>query len=217
LRWLGNENVQLQLLQFHGDFYCIEYHRNEVACNGLLFNNIYIQPHISLGKIKFQEIEELICKMEKENRSGKQFSDSVLKSYLQLILAICSKEKASQIDDKITHRPLEKKLLEFQQLLEKYFSTERSPDFYAKQLALSSSSFGKKVKFQFGKTPTQLIQERVILEAKKLLHLTHKSVKEIAADLHFDDEFYFSRYFKKEVALSPTHFRQRVGISIVAK
>jgi len=35
-------------LQFHGDFYCIEYHKARVACNGLLFNNIYIEPSVIL-------------------------------------------------------------------------------------------------------------------------------------------------------------------------
>ena len=63
----------------------------------------------------------------------------------------------------------------------------------------------------------QLIQERVTLEAKKLLHLTYKSVKEIAAELNFEDEFYFSRYFKKNVGVSPLRYREKVGISIVAK
>ena len=57
----------------------------------------------------------------------------------------------------------------------------------------------------------------MILEAKKLLHLTYKSIKEIAQELDFEDEFYFSRYFKKEVGLSPKQFRDSVGISIVAK
>src|SRR5690606_41317452 len=104
-----------------------------------------------------------------------------------------------------------------QDLLENHFLRERSPSFYANEMAMSSSSFSKKVKRQFGKSPSQLIQERVVLEAKKLLHLTHKTVKEIAADLRFDDEFYFSRNFKKEVGLSPTHFRKTVGISVVAK
>jgi len=55
-----------------------------------------------------------------------------------------------------------------------------------------------------------------VLEAKKQLHLTHKSIKEIAFDLNFEDEFYFSRFFKKNVGLSPKHFRESVGISIVA-
>ena len=82
---------------------------------------------------------------------------------------------------------------------------------------LSTSAFGKKIKQQFGKTPTQLIQDRVILEAKKLLHLTHKSVKEISAELNFEDEFYFSRYFKKSVGLSPLRYREDAGISIAAR
>lgn len=40
--------LKTRRLQFHGDFYCIEYHKKEVACNGLLFNNIYQQPYINL-------------------------------------------------------------------------------------------------------------------------------------------------------------------------
>src|SRR5690606_20826512 len=89
LKWLGSTNASLKLLQFHGDFYCIEYHKKEVACNGFLFNNVYLQPYISLTESKFQEITDLTVKMEKEAGTEKQFSDSVVKSYLQLILAIC--------------------------------------------------------------------------------------------------------------------------------
>ena len=73
------------------------------------------------------------------------------------------------------------------------------------------------VKKQYGKTPSKLIRERLTLEAKRLLHLTYKSIKEIAHELGFNDEFYFSRYFKKEVGVSPKVFREKVGISIAAK
>lgn len=83
--------------------------------------------------------------------------------------------------------------------------------------AFSVSAFSKKVKKHFGKTPTQLLQERTILEAKKQLHLTNQSVKEIASNLGFEDEFYFSRYFKNAVGISPTFYRDQVGISEVAK
>ncbi|WP_372933434.1 helix-turn-helix domain-containing protein [Mariniphaga sediminis] len=217
LRWLGNPSSKIKRIEFHGDFYCIEYHKAEVACNGLLFNNIYLQPYISLPKSKFQEISTLTGKMEKETESNKRFSESVVKSYLQLILAICSNEKDHQFGNKFTRQHYKNKILSFQDMLDTHFQTERSPSFYAEKLSMSSSSFNKKVKSQFGKTPTQLIQERVILEAKKLLHLTFKTVKEVAAELNFDDEFYFSRYFKNKVGLSPKHFREKVGISIVAK
>lgn len=135
--------------------------------------------------------------MDFENQNKINFSDAVLRSYLQLLLAICSREKALQIDDTLLEHPFETQLLEFQSLLEQHFILQRTPSFYANVLAMSPSSFSKKVKQQFGKTPTKLIQERVVLEAKKQLHLTHKSVKEIASLLNFDDEYYFSRYFKK--------------------
>lgn len=215
LKWLDSTVTKVALLQFHGDFYCIEYHKKEVACNGFLFNNIYLQPHISLNEIKFQEISQLLVKMEKEVETYRRFSASVLKSYLQLILAISSNEKDNQIG--LIQEGNVNELFIFQDLLESHFRQERNASFYAQKLAMSLSSFSKKIKSQFGKTPTQLIQERVILEAKKLLHLTFKTVKEVAIELNFDDEFYFSRYFKKEVGLSPTHFREKVGISIVAK
>jgi AraC-like DNA-binding protein len=68
-----------------------------------------------------------------------------------------------------------------------------------------------------GKIPSKLIQERLVLESKGQLHLTAKSIKEIAADLQYKDEFYFSRFFKKMVGVSPKVFRKRVGLSIVAE
>ncbi|GGG44363.1 helix-turn-helix domain-containing protein [Bizionia arctica] len=217
LKWHGSTSSKVKLLQFHGDFYCIEYHKKEVACNGLLFNNIYLQPYISLNNIKFQEIVQLIDKMEIEVEANKRFSKSILKSYLQLILAICSSEKDDQLGNRLSQQTNSNELFIFQELLELHFHKERNSSFYANKLSMSLSSFSKKIKIQFGKTPTQIIQERVILEAKKLLHLTFKTVKEVAIELNFDDEFYFSRYFKKEVGLSPTHFREKVGISVVAK
>ncbi|GAB3654750.1 helix-turn-helix transcriptional regulator [Echinicola sediminis] len=217
LQLLDGFSGKIILLQFHGDFYCIEYHKEEVACNGFLFNNIYLQPFISLEKKRFYELLQITEKMGEEFTFNRRFSDAVLKSYLQLLLAICSSEKADILDVEFQQGPVNPIIHRFQELLEDSFKTERSPSFYAEHLAMSSSSLSKKIKAHFGKTPTQLIQERVILEAKKLLHLTHKPVFEIATELGFDDEFYFSRYFKKEVGLSPTYFRSTVGISIVAK
>ena len=218
-KWSEDGNIPVRLLTFHGDFYCIEYHKKEVACNGLLFNNIYLTPQISISDVHFDEICQILIKMkmEMENRSDAPYSNAVIKSYLQLILALCSREKSILLGRSVLERIENRDVAIFQELLEAYYLRERSPSFYADQLKLSPSALSKNIKKQIGKTPTQLIQERVILESKKLLHLTHKSIKEIAVDLHFDDEYYFSRYFKKNVGLSPLHYRREVGISIVAK
>jgi AraC family transcriptional activator of pobA len=65
----------------------------------------------------------------------------------------------------------------------------------------------------FQKTLTELISDRVIIEAKRQLYLSGKSVKEVAFELGFADEFYFSRFFKKNTGVSPVTFRARVGES----
>ena len=217
LQWTTETQIDIELLEFHGDFYCIEYHKKEVACNGLLFNNIYLVPHISINSSNYTDILSLFAKIEHEKTSGNQFSNAILKAYLQLILALCSKEKNIFLNDKQIEDTEMHDIVQFQNMLEQYFIKERSTAFYADRFFLSTSAFGKKIKKKFGKTPSQLIQDRVILEAKKMLHLTYKSIKEIATELNFEDEFYFSRYFKKSVGLSPLHYRTNVGISIVAK
>ncbi len=107
-------------------------------------------------------------------------------------------------------------MLNFKILLENNYRNERQPSFYAAQMGISPNNFSKICKQHFLKTPSTLIHERVILESKKLIHLSYKSMKEIAAELHFDDENYFSRYFKKHTGITPTAFRENVGISIVA-
>ncbi|WP_317127050.1 helix-turn-helix domain-containing protein [Chryseobacterium carnipullorum] len=89
--------------------------------------------------------------------------------------------------------------------------------FYSGKLHITNDTLSKAVKKEFNKTPSQLINERTTLEAKRLLHLTYRSVKEIASELGFHDEFYFSRYFKKSVGCSPKMYREKVGISIEAK
>lgn len=115
-------------------------------------------------------------------------------------------------EGKNIHHPV----VQFKALLESNFNKERQPSFYADQMGISPNNFSKICKQLFLKSPSTLIQERVILEAKKLIHLSYKSIKQIAVELNFDDENYFSRYFKKHTGVTPSSFRNNVGISIVA-
>lgn len=219
ITWTKQSNSPVTQLLFHGDFYCIEYHKQEVACNGLLFNNIYLSPYISISPESFKEIEGIILKIEKELDDHSDFSEAVIKAYLQVILALSSKVKKSYIEDNSALVIPEENYegSEFQKLLEENFSQEKSVNFYAEKLHLNTDTFSKKIKNQLGKTPSAFIQERVVLESKKLLHLTRLSIKEIAVKLNFYDEHYFSRYFKKNVGVSPSEFRTKTGISIVAE
>ncbi len=99
-------------------------------------------------------------------------------------------------------------LNELKQLIEKRFCTHHAPADYADLLHLAPKSLAKLVKTHLDKTLTELIRERLVKEAKwELLH-TLKPVKQVAAELGFADELYFSRLFKRATGCSPTFFRE---------
>lgn len=199
-------------LQFHGDFYCIEYHRQEVACNGLLFNNIYLEPSIKLTAEQHQLYCQLVDQITDEIKQQTP-SEIVLRAYLQLMLAKSSSLKTNSEKQNFQK---DEKMDQFRVLLEENFLTLHKASDYASLLSMTSNNFTKQCSKRFNKTPTQMIQERLILEAKKQLHLTRLSIKEIAYALKFQDEYYFSRVFKKMTKVSPQTFRKTTGISIVA-
>lgn len=204
-------------LGFHGDFYCIEFHKEEVACNGVLFNNLYDKPYIEVTDAFYQEISDLFKKIVEYCKSTTRQDKLIIENYLQLILALCSKKKLNDEHNRPIADTESGNDLNFKALLEQHYIQEHSVAFYADKHYLSVDNFSKKVKKVYGKSPTKLIKERLTLEAKKKLHLTTKPIKEIASELGFEDELYFSRYFSKEVGYPPTVYRERVGISIVAK
>jgi AraC-like DNA-binding protein len=203
------------IIQFHSDFYCIEYHREEVACNGLLFNNIYLDPVVVLTDREAGIFELLLGQINDEFIQPAP-SDIVLRAFLQLFLAKASTIKMNAISTK-QDKPEKDELMErFQQLLNQHFLDLHKPSDYASLLNVSPDTLTRRCSKYFRKSPSQLIQERLILEAKKQLHLTRQSIKEIAYNLKFQDEFYFSRVFKKFTKVSPQTFRDKTGISIVA-
>ncbi len=217
LTWHFNTSPVIYIVRFHSDFYCIEYHKEEVACNGILFNNIYEKPCFPIPDTVYEDIIRIFFKMKELENTTLPYDLSVIKSYLQLILALSSKEKQKTMLPQPTQDSGTGAIAHFNTLLEAHFTAKRNIAFYAGQYGLALTTFSRKIKNHFGKTPSKLIRERLTLEAKRQLHLTYKSIKEIAGDLGFEDEFYFSRYFKKEVGVSPKKFRETTGISIAAK
>ena len=78
---------------------------------------------------------------------------------------------------------------------------------YARTLAVSSSHLNAVVRRQLGRSPTDLIQERVALEARRLLLHTDETAARVGYALGFDDPSYFARFFKRRTGKSPTTFR----------
>lgn len=206
--------LDITMIQFHGDFYCIEYHRAEVSCNGLLFNNSYIEPAVNLSAQDCQLFRNILADLEQEFTST-QTNDTVIRAYLQLWLAKASAIKISALQHQ-TIQDVDRLMEQFRQLVDVHFLTLHKPSDYAELMNISPNILTKRATKYFKKTPTQLISEKLIIEAKRQLHLTRLSIKEIAYLLNFQDEFYFSRVFKKFTKVSPQTFRDKTGISMVA-
>ncbi|ACU60436.1 AraC family transcriptional regulator [Chitinophaga pinensis] len=97
----------------------------------------------------------------------------------------------------------------FRKLLDRTFTTVKRPAEYAQQLNLSTPYLNECVRNTTGYSVSYHIQQRVILEAKRLLYHSDRSVKEIATILGYDDYPYFSRLFTKVTGMTPLAFRNK--------
>lgn len=92
-------------------------------------------------------------------------------------------------------------------LLDAHFRRQKQTLFYAEQLSLSTKRLNELSKKYFGKTVAQLIHEKIMVEAKRELIYTNRTIKAIALELGFEDVAYFTRYFKRATGLTPQTFR----------
>lgn len=103
------------------------------------------------------------------------------------------------------------RIRQFEDLLEKQFIEVRAVSAYADQLGLTPNHLNHICKNVLGKTASQLLHERLLIEAKRLLTHTAQSVKEVGFQLGFDDPSYFVRFFKKYAGQTPNEFRQALA------
>lgn len=180
-------------------------------------------PFLKLGsnvllQLNSQQIDELVPLMEAMYRHYYSNHDDRFKfiyHYMSLALLLGKIWHAQQ------HPALEENgkpvLLSsrFDDLLERHFfelvthQVEKlfTVSDFAGKLNVSTNYLSDMVRKETGKTPTQIIKERTILEAKSLLRNTTLSVSEVADFLTFEDPSYFAKYFKGSTGLSPSEFR----------
>ncbi len=165
---------------------------------------------LSLSKEIFDIISEATSLSIKifERKSDKLYH-SLLKDSCNTLVALVASQYLVQSKpiDKLSRFEIVTK--GFKALLERNFTTAKRPTEYAQQLNISVTYLNECVKNTTGYSVTHHIQQRVILEAKRLLYHSNKSVKEIATDLGYDDYPYFSRLFTKVTGMSALTFRNK--------
>jgi AraC-like DNA-binding protein len=102
------------------------------------------------------------------------------------------------------------KLTAIKDLIEENYKEEKNSDFYARKMGLSSKRLNEIVKKASGCTITQMIHNRLILEAKREMVSQNKTIQNISYELGFENPSYFSRFFKKHENISPKEYSQKL-------
>lgn len=198
---------KIRFLRFNRPFYCVLDHDKEVSCKGVLFFGASRLPIIQIPTEeldKFETLWKMFCiEMDSDDNLQIDMLQMMLKRYLILCTRIY-KMQALNLDKKSDYDLIR----EFNFLVEQYFKTKHTIAEYAELLNKSPKTLSNLFSKVGAKTPLQYIQDRKMLEARRLLHHSDMQIQEIAYEIGYEDIQTFSRFFKKKEGISPTAFRE---------
>jgi AraC-like DNA-binding protein len=198
-----------QLLYYNRDFYCVQIHDAEVACDGLLFNNILNIPAVTLDENLIGSLFNNI-KTELNHLDGS--SEEMIRTYLkQIIIHATRAWKKEHLDNalELNIHADQQLFRDFGRLVELHFRTKHQVADYADLLHLAPKTLANKFSKLNLENPNDVIKTRIVLEAKRLLFYTDLTVKEIAYQLGYEDPAYFNRLFTQKAGTSPAEFRKQ--------
>ncbi len=167
----------------------------------------YVMPDDS-ERFALQNLLELIA-FECESTPPNQH---ILQAYLRAFLLQAQRVKKNCA---MNQQPINNRfsLTMLFQMIETHYRENKTAEFYADQFSLSTKRVNGILRQRIGKTITQLLQERLLLEARRELHLDNTNITEIACQLGFEDPAYFSRFFRSQTGFSPSQYRKHIGQS----
>jgi len=195
--------------QFNREFYCILNHDAEVGCVGFIFFGPSSTMFVKLDEEHIEKMQKLLELFIEEYESEEDIKGEMLRMLLvRLIIQTTRLAKKQYLDKSEIVEEKFNLLRQYNVLVEIHFRKERQVQFYAGLLNKSPKTISNIFSLYSKKTPLQIIQERVITEAKRLFYYTDKSVKEIADDLGFEDVAHFSKFFKNCTAQNPSELKK---------
>ncbi|GAB3913053.1 helix-turn-helix transcriptional regulator [Mucilaginibacter boryungensis] len=147
--------------------------------------------------------EQLIAESESPGRMG---ADMVRVLMLELFITISRLQNEKPMTELLSYNYT--LLKNFQQLIDKNFTKLRMPHEYAAMLYITPNHLNALCNDVLGISAGEVIRRRVTLEAKRLLINFKLSITEIARQLNFQDNSYFTKFFKKQEGLAPEEFRK---------
>ncbi|WP_421918481.1 helix-turn-helix domain-containing protein [Marinifilum sp.] len=198
----------LNQLSFNREFYCIQQHDQEVSCHGYLFFGSSDVPIVSLDKKEQESFALLIDAILEELENADLIQGEMLQVLLKRFLIKCTRLARKTLTNPEINQDKLDIIRQFNVLVEMHFKQKHKVADYADLLNKSPKTISNLFGEYNDKTPLQVIQDRIGLEAKRLFIYTDKTAKEVGYELGFNDAAQFSRFFSKVVGKSPTDFKK---------
>lgn len=172
-------------------------------------DGIAVNAVLQLKGKALEEARQLMQQIQQEVTGKQPFAmDMVKMKLLQLFIAVSRNEGGQPTLQAQQHNAVT--LRNFRKLVEQHFATLKLPKDYAGLLYITPNHLNALCKDQLGKQAGEIIRDRILLEAKRLLVNMDMQIASIAYDLNFTDNSYFTKFFKKQTGITPEQFRKTV-------
>lgn len=204
-----NGSYSGKTILFTNNFFCKNNNDLQFLQSSMLFSSLYaiakfkVSPQLSNLQIILDSIETEYLR----EQDSAQYE--ILHNMLHVFLLQSEREMRKQGFQELKPSANLDYLILFKNLLEQNFRKYKSVNKYALELGISEKQLNKASTTQLELTPKQIINERVLLEAKRLLVHSTLSIKEIAYELGYDEPTNFIKYFRKHNSSTPSEFREQ--------
>ncbi|AXG74526.1 helix-turn-helix domain-containing protein [Flavobacterium arcticum] len=209
--WELSKDIKGYVFFHTQDFYDMQY--TQATINRFpFFYSMHNLPVIYLKENELSIIQDLFKQVYEENNTNLFLKRQRILSLINLIYVESTRIylTLNPVDTK-NKNTYYIKFRQLEQFIEKHYKTKKSPSVYATMLNVSSKHLNRITQEVAGKTVTDVILGRVLLEAKKELVLQQHNFNEIAYALGYEDYAYFSRLFKKKTGETPSSFLKGYG------
>ena len=199
----------IQFIRFNRSFFCIIDHDSEIGCKGVLFFGSSNIPVIKIPKSDLRKFESFWKMFLLESEEQDRFQIEMIRTMLKRYVILCTRIYKDQ--NNLIHEEETSLIREFNFLVEQHFRDKHKVSDYASLLNRSPKTLSNIFQKHSSKSPLQFIQNRKILESKRLLGYSDLQVQEIGHQIGYDEIQSFSRFFKRQTGHSPVSYRMNVS------
>jgi len=198
---------------FTDSFFCKTETDTKFLQNSILFNDLFSVSQIQVKK-QSKLFTGLLQQMMEELKNTKDNSQAdILQNLLHNFLLHSERERRKQNFTEIKKGADLDYVMLFKDRLAIGYKSQKQVNYYAKEIIITEKRLNQATTKVLGKSPKQLIDDRIMLEAKRILAHTRESVKEIGYNLGFEEPTNFIKYFKKHSKFTPSEFREKNALA----